>query len=111
MGIDHTLCVATSCAVLILSGCTTQPAGEPIITQYPAIPNTVVVVWVDDDKLCRKVLHRPGACAEVDFTIPGKCVIHSPKPKDWSDEWVLSGLGHELIHCFYGEGHIGLNAR
>jgi hypothetical protein len=41
-----------------------------------------------------------------EYRVRNACTISASEPADWGDEGALEILGHEMLHCFYGEGHV-----
>lgn len=86
--------------LVLLSACA-SPSRTPIVKTFDA--RTVEVTWVRKTAACAP---RDLACAE--FGVSGGkhwCHIRAPEPQSMEDEGAMILLGHELMHCFYGEVH------
>ncbi len=114
----HLLCVAMAAA---LAGCTTTALRQE--TNF----KTVVVTWVPSgffeiQQKCGgsspldalqgaqqgpvtanvKVQTQKRACA---ITNGMGCTIYAERPADLYDNVRMNSLGHELLHCFWGNYH------
>lgn len=86
--------------LLVLTGCASY--GEPLRKRWSN--DAVTMTWV---RVPQEQMHVycPGALACTRHTDVGQCTIYSPEPLGDTDEYRMAILGHEAVHCFFGDFH------
>lgn len=98
--------------VLFLTGCASTAGGEPVIKTMERYSIDLKVNLFDTKSEMHRAIRARGVQgfmfsndgAALIHTSSNKCEIFAIRPTSLNDNETLV-LGHELLHCIYGEYH------